>query len=75
MKSKKRTNIQVVTDIMNRNALAQAFIMNAMSTAADATIAGGVEALPASGFVAPEVWIAVATDIQKDLKQHFGGMS
>lgn len=71
---KRKTNVQAITHMMNysvHGALAQAFIMNAVSTAADAIVAGGAEALAPDGWVAPDKWIAVATEIQNAMKAHF----
>jgi len=71
----RKTNVQVVNGIMNYSqygAMSQAFVMNALLTSAEAVIAAGAEAIPQGGFISPEVWVGVATEVRDKIKAHFG---
>lgn len=68
---KRKTNVQIVTDIMNNSeygALAQLFVMDALTKMSKTISKTQVSDYPPDGFVAPESWIGVAKEIRKKLE-------
>ena len=69
----RKTNVQLVTQMMNYSAygaLAQAFIINAISAAADVTAQTDPAGYPPNDMFSPEAWIGVAREIQASFKEH-----
>jgi len=64
----------MLTHLMNyseHGAIAQAFIMNAVLSAAQATVAASAEALPQNGFINPEAWVGAAKEIVDKLEANW----
>jgi len=69
------TNIEKVLEIMefsDYGALAQAFVMNALSAHAKLVSEAPIEALESmrGGFISPEAWQGVALEITEKLKTY-----
>lgn len=68
---KPKTNVDVVTELMEFSqfgALAQAFVMDALTKMSKRVADSKVEDYPENGFVHPEAWIGVAKEIHDKLK-------
>ncbi len=72
---KRKTNVQIIKDIMEHSqygALAQAFVIDALSKWSDKVAASTPDQYPENGIVHPPAWIGVAKEIKGKLDSHYG---
>jgi hypothetical protein len=76
MKKKQiKTNEDILRDIMNFSrygALAQLFVIDALTKFANTVAASKPEDYPDNGIVQPEAWIGVAKEIKEKLDEFYG---
>jgi hypothetical protein len=68
---KRKTNIEIVNDIMNFSrygALAQVFVMDALLKMSEAVAKSTPKDYPKNNFIHPEAWIGVAKEIKAKLE-------
>jgi hypothetical protein len=69
-----KTNEDLIRDIMNYSnygALAQLFVIDALTKFADTVAASVPDNYPDNGIVSPEAWIGVAKEIKEKLNAFY----
>ena len=69
-----KTNVETITDIMefsNFGAMAQVFVIDAVTKMAGLVARSKVEDYPENGFINPEAWIGVAKEIEGKLNKEY----